>query len=141
MARKSRAVGCRLRAIPELHWTSQDIEADNPKGDIFQESHGIEQPYQPGDAHLGAEHPRIQHVFIPKGACWLNLPEGLVALLPPRAFAGQSSAHAHEIERAMQGGHGQLTGEPAVDLGTTAQNVCASAIGSFLSFLNFLRTP
>jgi hypothetical protein len=27
-----------------------------------------------------AEHPRIRQVFIPKGACWLNLGGGMVAV-------------------------------------------------------------
>jgi len=40
-------------------------------------------------------------VFIPKGACWLNLQEGWWRLSRRDAFAGQSFANAHEIERVM----------------------------------------
>jgi hypothetical protein len=43
-------------------------------------------------------HPRIQHVFIPKGACWLNLQEGWWRLFRRDAFTGQSFANADEIE-------------------------------------------
>jgi transposase len=39
-----------------------------------------------------ARHPRIQQVFIPKAACWLNLQEGWWRLLRRAAFAGQSFA-------------------------------------------------
>jgi hypothetical protein len=41
-------------------------------------------------------------VFIPKGACWLNLQEGWWRLFRRDAFAGRSFANAEEIERAMR---------------------------------------
>jgi len=50
------------------------------------------------------------------------------ALLRRDAFAGQSFDNANEIERAMQVDNGHSsTGEPSVDLGTTAQNAAPSA--------------
>ena len=47
-----------------------------------------------------AEHPRVQQVFIPTGASWLNLQEGWWRLFRREALAGQTFATAEEIERA-----------------------------------------
>ena len=47
-------------------------------------------------------HRRIQQVFIPKAACWLNLQEGWWRLLRKQAFAGQTFADAAEITNAVQ---------------------------------------
>jgi transposase len=47
-------------------------------------------------------HRRIQQVFIPKAACWLNLQEGWWRLLRRAAFAGQTFADATEITHAVQ---------------------------------------
>jgi hypothetical protein len=44
-----------------------------------------------------AAHPRIQQVFIPVGAAWLNLIEGWWRLFRRKAFAGQSLADSHDI--------------------------------------------
>src|ERR687884_1021289 len=49
-----------------------------------------------------ADHPRIQHAFIPKGACWLNLQEGWWRLFRREALAGQTLANGEEIERATR---------------------------------------
>jgi transposase len=49
-----------------------------------------------------ADHPRIQQVFIPKGACWLNLQEGWWRLFRREALAGQTFADYSEIARATQ---------------------------------------
>lgn len=46
------------------------------------------------------DHPRIQQVFIPKGAAWLNLQEGWWRLLRREAFAGQTFADYNEIAQA-----------------------------------------
>jgi len=48
-----------------------------------------------------AHHPRIQQVFIPKGACWLNMAEGWWRLLRRAAFAGQSFVDTTEITHAV----------------------------------------
>jgi hypothetical protein len=44
--------------------------------------------------------PRIQHTFIPKGACWRKLQEGWWRLFRRQAFAGQSFATPEEITLA-----------------------------------------
>jgi transposase len=49
-----------------------------------------------------AEHPRLQQVFMPKGACWLNLQEGWWRLFRRDALAGQSEASPDEIEQATR---------------------------------------
>jgi hypothetical protein len=53
-----------------------DIEADNPKGDLFVITDTPTSHMSAETNALLAEHPRIHHVFIPKGAWWLNLQEG-----------------------------------------------------------------
>ena len=47
-----------------------------------------------------AQHPRIQHVFIPVGACWLNLIEPWWRLLRRAAYAGQTFIDTQEIATA-----------------------------------------
>jgi hypothetical protein len=48
------------------------------------------------------DHPRIQHTFIPKGACWLNLQEGWWRLFRRQALAGQCFASPEEITLATR---------------------------------------
>jgi hypothetical protein len=49
------------------------------------------------------KHPRIEQVFIPVGACWLNLQEAWWRLFRREALAGhQTFADGEEIERAAQ---------------------------------------
>jgi transposase len=49
-----------------------------------------------------ARHRRIRQVFIPKGACWLNLAEGWWRLLRRAAFAGQTFVDTDEIIHAVE---------------------------------------
>jgi transposase len=46
-------------------------------------------------------HPRIQQVFIPIRACWLNMAEGWWRLLRRAAFAGHTFADTDEIAHAV----------------------------------------
>jgi hypothetical protein len=85
-----------------------DIEADNPKGDLFIITDNL-------SSHASLEtrtwlegHPRIHHVFIPTGACWLNLQEGWWRLFRRDALAGQSFANPKEIEQATRVATAQL---------------------------------
>lgn len=43
------------------------------------------------------EHPRLRHVFIPIGACWLNLQEAWWQIFRRHAIAGQCFANPDEI--------------------------------------------
>jgi len=53
-----------------------DIEADNPTGDIFIITDNLSSHSSLETRTWLEEHPRIHHVFIPTGACWLNLQGG-----------------------------------------------------------------
>jgi hypothetical protein len=55
-----------------------------------------------------ADHPRISQVFIPVGACWLNLQEAWWRLFRRAALAGQSFACPGEIALATKVATGQL---------------------------------
>ncbi len=48
------------------------------------------------------DYPRIQQLFIPTGACWLNLQEGWWRLFRRQALAGQTFADPGEITLATQ---------------------------------------
>ncbi|MDP9484211.1 MAG: transposase, partial [Actinomycetota bacterium] len=48
------------------------------------------------------DHPRIEHVFIPKGAAWLNLIEAWWRLFRRHALAGQCFADSYEIAQATR---------------------------------------
>jgi DDE superfamily endonuclease len=49
-----------------------------------------------------AEHPRIRQVFVPVGACWLNLQEAWWRPFRRAALAGQAFATAKEVTLATQ---------------------------------------
>ncbi|MFD5429669.1 IS630 family transposase [Streptomyces sp. NPDC127084] len=54
------------------------------------------------------DHPRIRHVFIPVGACWLNLQEAWWRIFRKAALAGQSFAGPNEITQATAHATAQL---------------------------------
>ena len=76
-----------------------DIEADNATGDIFIITDNLSSHTSAQTRAWLTEHSRLHHVFIPKGACWLNLQEGWWRLFRRDALAGQSFANADEIEQ------------------------------------------
>lgn len=86
----------------------EDIEADNPKGDIYIITDNLSSHNSAQTRAWMAEHPRLHHVFIPKGACWLNLQEGWWRLYRRDALAGQSFATPSEIEQATRIATAQL---------------------------------
>jgi hypothetical protein len=53
-----------------------DIEADNATGDIFIITDNLSSHNSAQTRSWLSEHPRLHQVFIPTGACWLNLQEG-----------------------------------------------------------------
>ncbi len=85
-----------------------DIEADNASGDIFIISDNLSSHNSVETRTWLEGHPRIHHVFIPIGACWLNLQEGWWRLFRCVALAGQSFANPNEIEQATQVATAQL---------------------------------
>ncbi|MEU1425165.1 hypothetical protein [Kitasatospora sp. NPDC005751] len=53
-------------------------------------------------------HPRIKHVFIPVGACWLNLQEAWWRIFRKVSLAGHSFADPDEITQATRLATAQL---------------------------------
>ena len=86
----------------------QDIEADNPVGDIFIIADNLSSHNSLETRTWLEAHPRLHQVFIPTGACWLNLQEGWWRLFRRDALAGQSFANPKEIEQATRVATAQL---------------------------------
>jgi transposase len=104
-----------------------DIEAGNPTGDIFVITDNLSSHNSAETCAWLAEHPRIHHVFIPKGACWLNLQEGWWRLFRRDALAGQSFANPDEIAQATR------VASQSLDLGSPCQGSSALSPPLFLS--------
>ena len=60
------------------------VEQANPTGEIAVITDNLSSHSSVSTRAWLAHHPRIRQVFIPVGACWLNLGGGLVAAVPPR---------------------------------------------------------
>lgn len=76
------------------------IDAANPEGDLYLIADNLSSHKSaPIQAWL-AEHPRVQVVPLPTGACWLNLIEGWWRLFRREALAGQSFADRTELATA-----------------------------------------
>jgi DDE superfamily endonuclease len=60
------------------------VEQANPTGTIMVITDNLSSHTSDSTRTWLLGHPRIQHAFIPKRACWLNLPGGLVAAVSPR---------------------------------------------------------
>ena len=78
------------------------VEAANPDGDIVVITDNLSSHTSSSTRTWLLDHPRIRQVFIPKGACWLNLQEGWWRLFRREAFAGQSFATPEEITLATR---------------------------------------
>jgi transposase len=76
------------------------VEATNPDGTIVVITDTLSSHHSASTRTWLVGHPPIQHTFIPKGACWLNLQEGWRRLHRREAFAGQSFATPQEITLA-----------------------------------------
>jgi hypothetical protein len=79
-----------------------DSEADHPTGAIFLLTDNLSSQNSAQTRAWLTEHPRLHHIFIPKGACWLHRQEGWWRLLRRDALAGQSFANAEEMEQATR---------------------------------------
>jgi transposase len=84
------------------------VEAANPAGDIHVITDNLSSHTSLATREWLADHPRIRQVFIPKGACWLNLQEGWWRLFRRQALAGQCFADAGEITLATRIATAQL---------------------------------
>jgi DDE superfamily endonuclease len=74
------------------------VDQANPCGHLYLISDNLSSHKSPPVQEWLDAHPRVHHVFIPKGACWLNLQEGWWRLFRHEAFAGQTFADGAEID-------------------------------------------
>ncbi|MFD7815632.1 transposase [Streptomyces sp. NPDC059785] len=80
----------------------QQLEGANPVGTLVVVTDNASSHNSKSTREWLAGHPRIQHTFIPVGACWLNLQEGWWRLFRKAALAGQSFADTDEIDQATR---------------------------------------
>lgn len=78
------------------------LDTANPVGDLYVISDNLASHKSPPIQEWLAAHPRAQHLFIPKGASWLNLQEAWWRRFRREALAGQSFADHLEIDYATQ---------------------------------------
>jgi hypothetical protein len=78
----------------------QTVAEANPDGEIRVITDNLASHKSPPIQDWLREHPRVQQVFIPKGACWLNLQEPWWRLFRREALAGQTFADGEEIDHA-----------------------------------------
>ena len=84
-----------------LRWLEAMAEA-NPTGDLYLITDNLLSHKSPPIGEWLEKHPRVKQVFIPVGACWLNLQEAWWRVFRREALAGQSFADAEEIELATR---------------------------------------
>ena len=78
------------------------VELANPTGQIAVITDNLSSHSSFSTRTWLANHPRIRQVFIPVGACWLNLQEGWWRIFRRAALAGQSFACPGEISLATR---------------------------------------
>jgi DDE superfamily endonuclease len=78
------------------------VAAANPAGALYVITDNLASHKSPPIQEWLERHPRVEHVFIPKGASWLNLQEAWWRLFRHEALAGQSFADHTEIDYATQ---------------------------------------
>jgi transposase len=86
----------------------QQVADANPAGQIVVVTDNLSSHDSKSTRAWLADHPRIQQVFIPIGACWLNLVEGWWRLFRKAALAGQDFADPGEIDHATRLATAQL---------------------------------
>lgn len=79
-----------------------EIDAANPEGELYLIADNLSSHTSQPIQEWFAAHSRVHHVFIPKGACWLNLQEPWWRLFRREALAGQTFADGNEIEHATE---------------------------------------
>ena len=87
----------------------QLLEEANPAGDIYVVTDILSSHNSLSTRTWLEDHPRIRHVFIPVGACWLNLQEGWWRILRRQALARRDFADPDEIACATQVATAQLS--------------------------------
>uniref|UniRef100_UPI000B3C334C transposase n=1 Tax=Cellulomonas iranensis TaxID=76862 RepID=UPI000B3C334C len=80
----------------------QLVEDANPVGDIYVITDNLSSHNSVSTRTWLEDHPRIQQVFIPVGACWLNLQEGWWRIFRKTALAGRSFGDSDHIIHATR---------------------------------------
>ena len=75
----------------------QELARTNPRGQLYIVTDNLSSHTSGPIRRWLRKHPRIHQVFIPVGACWLNLQEGWWRIFRKAALAGQTFADAAEI--------------------------------------------
>jgi hypothetical protein len=75
------------------------VDEANPEGDLYLITDNLSSHKSPPVREWLEAHPRVHQVFLPTGACWLNLQEGWWRLFRREAFAGQTVADGDEIDQ------------------------------------------
>ena len=78
------------------------IDIANPDGELYLITDNLSSHTSWPVVQWLAAHPRFHQVFIPKGACWLNLQEPWWRLFRREALAGQTFATGTELEQATE---------------------------------------
>jgi len=86
----------------------QLVEEANPAGDIYVITDNLSSHNSVSTRTWLEDHPRIKHVFIPVGACWLNLQEGWWRIFRKTAVAGRSFGDPGHITHATNVATDQL---------------------------------
>jgi transposase len=84
------------------------LEQANPTGTIAVITDNLSSHSSLATRAWLAGHPRLEQVFIPKGACWLNLQEAWWRIFCRHALAGQTFADSTEIAHATDLATAQL---------------------------------
>jgi len=84
------------------------IDAANPTGTVVVVTDNLSTHSSYSTRFWLLTHPRFRQVFIPTGACWLNLQEGWWRLFRREAFAGQTFTTVDEITLATTVATAQL---------------------------------
>ncbi len=75
------------------------VAQENPTGELYLIADNLASHKSPPVMAWLESHPWVHQVFLPKGACWLNLQEGWWRLFRREGLAGQTFADGEEIER------------------------------------------
>lgn len=70
------------------------VERASPSGDLYLTTDNISSHNSPPIRAWLEEHPRVKQVFIPVGACWLNLREAWWRLFRRKAREGHAGCNA-----------------------------------------------
>lgn len=84
------------------------VENENPTGNIYLITDNLASHKSPPIGQWLETHPRVEQVFIPKAAAWLNLQEAWWRMFRKEALAGQHFIDTEEIELATRVATGQL---------------------------------